>query len=243
MAGQPSPRPASVVAVDWDPYAQEAYVLTVTPNGPGFGEVWRTDLATYTIRTPITPSQPPSCNPTQPLHFTDLAVYRYQNQTLVAIAMKTFFGFGVTGNVDVFDSVTGASVISAQSGPYCRTNVSYRRIDAGYMQNAVVYGMRPDGDGRRDHRGAAARAGADVREAHRRGRHPLEGLIAGLRPQSGASPDTAWDPHEDGICGLMDTLRGRSVSLPSPVEHCHNGEAVNVHMLEVGGTERRSSPK
>jgi hypothetical protein len=94
------------------------------PNGPGFGEVWRTDLATYTIRTPITPPQPPGCNPTQPFYFTDLAVYSDVDgsPTLVAVAMNTFFGFGNTGNVDVFDPVTGASVIVA--GPYCRTNVS-----------------------------------------------------------------------------------------------------------------------
>lgn len=132
------------MAVDWDPYTQEAYVLTMTPNGPGFGEVWRTDLATYTIRTPITPPQPSACNPTQPFYFTDLAVYRSDpngNQTFVAIAMNTFFGLGNTGNVDVFDPVTGASVIDPTVGPYCRTNLSYRRIDAGYVQNAVVSGM------------------------------------------------------------------------------------------------------
>lgn len=140
--GNPTPAPANVVAVDWDPYAQEAYVLTITANGPGFGEVWRTDLATYTIRTPIVPPAPPSCSPTQPMRFFDLAVYRTAptgGQTLVAVAMNTFFGIGNTGNVDVFDPVTGASVIPG--GPYCYPNITYRRIDAGLVQSLNLPGF------------------------------------------------------------------------------------------------------
>ncbi len=147
--GNPSPRPANVVAVDWDPYAQEAYFLTMTANGPGFGEVWRTDLATYTIRTPIVPPAPPGCNSTQEMRFFDLAVYRTATnggQTRVAIAMNTFFGAGHTGNVDVYDPVSGASVIASPfPGPFCNTNLTYRRIDAGFIQyqQFPIFGFVP----------------------------------------------------------------------------------------------------